>query len=97
LWLFSFADRCPVLAKGFAEGAAQGPLVHKAVPKARLQLKTELGKRSEPATGFVVFSQRGIGERTLAWLTRGRRLAQEVEKRTRTATAFVQLASLRLM
>jgi transposase len=95
--LSSLADRFPLLAKLFAEGAYQGPLFHKALAKVRPQLKTEIIKRSEQATGFVVLPQRWIVERTSAWLNRCRRVAKDFENRTRTATAFVQLASIRLM
>ena len=95
--LAGLADRFPLLAKLFADGADQGPLFRKAVTKVRPQFKTEIVKRSAPAIGFVVIPKRWMGERTIAWLTRGRRLAKDFENRTRTATAFVQLASIRLM
>jgi transposase len=95
--LSALADRFPLLAKLFADGAYQGPLFHKAVVKVRPQLKTEIVKRSDPALGFVVLPKRWLVERTIAWLNRCRRLAKDFENRTRTATAFVQLASIRLM
>jgi transposase len=97
LLLISLAARFPGLKKLFADGASQGPVFSKALAKVRPQLKGEILKRSEPAPGFVVVPQRGIVERTIAWLTRCRRLAKDSENRLRIATAFVQLASLRLM
>jgi len=97
LLLSALAERFPLLAKLFADGAYQGPVFRKALAKVRPQLQTEIVKRSEQATGFVVLPQRWIVERTIAWLKRCRRLAKDFENRIRTATAFVQLASIRLM
>jgi transposase len=95
--LSALADRFPLLAKLFADGAYQGPLFHKALAKVRPQLKPEIVTRSAPTPGFVVLPKRWIVERTIAWLNRCRRLAKDFENRTRNALAFVQLASIRLM
>jgi transposase len=38
-----------------------------------------------------------VVERTLAWLNRCRRLAKDFENLSRTALAFIKLASIRLM
>ena len=46
---------------------------------------------------FVVLRKRWIVERTLAWISRSRRLARDYERHTRTAEAFVRLAMIRLM
>lgn len=46
---------------------------------------------------FVVLPKRWIVERSLAWISRNRRLARDYERHTRTAAAFVRLASIRLM
>lgn len=46
---------------------------------------------------FVVLPKRWIVERTLAWISRCRRLARDYERYTRTAAAFVRLAMIRLM
>ena len=48
----------------------------------------------ETETGNIV--RRSV-ERTFAWLGRCRRLAKDVETRTRTALAFLRLAIIRLM
>ena len=97
LLLASLADRFPLRRKLFADGASQGPVWGNALAKLRPQLKPEILKRSDPAPGFVVVPKRWIVERTIAWLNRCRRLAKDFENRIRTATAFVQLASIRLM
>ena len=46
---------------------------------------------------FVVLPKRWIVERTLAWISRNRRLARDYERHARTAAAFVWLAMIRLM
>jgi transposase len=97
LLLEALAERFPLLRKLFADAAYQGPVFGKALAKVRPQLKAEIIKRSDPAVGFVVVPKRWIVERTIAWLNRCRRLAKDFENRIRMATAFVQLASIRLM
>ena len=46
---------------------------------------------------FVVIPKRWIVERTLAWISRCRRLARDYERHARKAAAFVRLAIIRLM
>jgi transposase len=91
------AERFPLLAKLFADGAYQGPRFREGVAKVRPQLATEIITRREQVKGFVALPKRWIVERALAWLNRNRRLAKDFENRTRYALAFVYLASIRLM
>jgi transposase len=46
---------------------------------------------------FIVLPKRWIVERTLAWISRNRRLARDYERHARKAAAFVRLAMIRLM
>ncbi len=46
---------------------------------------------------FVVVPKRWIVERTLAWISRCRRLARDYERHARKAAVFVRLAMIRLM
>ena len=46
---------------------------------------------------FVVLPKRWIVERTLAWISRNRRLSRDYERHTRVAAAFVKLAMIRIM
>src|SRR5215208_3558237 len=46
---------------------------------------------------FVVLPKRWIVERTLAWISRCRRLARDYERHVRKAAAFGRLAMIRLM
>jgi transposase len=59
--------------------------------------RLEIVKRSEGAKGFEVIHKRWIVERTLAWLTRCRRLARNFECLARTSLAFIHLAMIKLM
>lgn len=89
--------RFPFLEKVFADGGYQGPLFQKALAKALPQIKAEIIKRSDKAKGFEVLPRRWVVERTFAWLGRCRRLAKDWENLTRTALAFIRLASIRFM
>jgi transposase len=56
----------------------------------------EIVNRKEPHR-FAVLPKRWIVERTLAWISRNRRLARDVERYARTVEAFIRLAMIRLM
>ena len=87
----------PFLKKLFADGAYQGPQFQKPLVKCLPYLQTEIVKRSDQTTGFVVLPRRWIVERTIAWLNRCRRLAKDWENLNRHTLAFLRLASIRLM
>jgi transposase len=87
----------PFLQKLFADGGYQGPQFRKELAKVLPQLTVDIVKRSDKAKGFEVLPRRWIVERTFAWLNRCRRLAKDFENLTRTALAFIRLASIRLM
>ncbi len=61
------------------------------------QVQIEIIWRSDTAKGFEVLPRRWVVERTIAWLNRCRRLAKYWENLSRTALAFLRLASIRLM
>jgi len=56
----------------------------------------EIVKRNE-LHKFVVLPKRWIVERTLAWISRNRRLARDFERYARTVAAFVGLGMIRIM
>lgn len=51
----------------------------------------------QPKGGFQVQRKRWVVERTLAWLTRFRRLSRDYEGLTTSSEAFIQLGAIRLM
>ncbi len=87
----------PFMEKLFADGGYQGAKFRQALAKVLPQLKTEIIKRSDKAKGFEVLPRRWVVERTFAWLGRCRRLTKDWENLTRSALAFIRLASIRLM
>ena len=56
----------------------------------------QIVKRSN-AHNFVVLPKRWIVERTLAWISRNRRLARDFERYATTVAAFIRLAMIRIM
>ena len=87
----------PFLKKLFADGGYQGPIFERAAAALITELDVEIVKRFDLASGFVVLPRRWVVERTFAWLNRCRRLAKDLENRTRAALSFLKLASIRLM
>jgi putative transposase len=87
----------PFLAKLFADAGYQGPKFRDAAAAVLPSLSVEIVKRSDHTKGFKVLPRRWVVERTLGWLGRCRRLAKDFENLTRSAVAFLRLASIRLM
>jgi transposase len=85
----------PFIERIFADAAYQGSRTANAVAKTGTW-KLEIVKRSD-AHRFVVLPKRWIVERTLAWISRNRRLARDFERHARKAAAFVRLAMIRVM
>lgn len=85
----------PFLERVIADAGYQGPRMAAAV--ARTGAWTlEIVRRCDQHR-FVVLPKRWIVERTLAWISRNRRLARDYERHARKAVAFVRLAMIRLM
>ncbi len=97
LVLSSMFGLYPFLLRLFADGGYQGPQFRQALAKVLPRLSVEIVKRSDQAQGFEVLPRRWVVERTLAWLSRCRRLAKDFENLNRNALAFIRLASIRLM
>ena len=58
--------------------------------------RLEIVRRSD-LHHFVFLPRRWIVERTLAWISRNRRLCRGYERHTRKTAAFVRLAMVRIM
>jgi transposase len=85
----------PFIVKIFADAGYQGAraaLVAASTGSWVLEIvrRTELHK-------FAVLPKPWIVERTLAWISRNRRLARDYERYARTVAAFIRLAMIRLM
>ncbi len=88
-------DRFSRLRLIWADGGYAGQLV----PWVQDQLSCvlEIVKRRDDVVGFEVLPRRWVVERTLAWLSRCRRLSKDYEVNPSTSEAFVQLAMIHLM
>jgi transposase len=93
--LLSARRRFPFIEKIFADAGYQGPKMARTVAATGCW-KIQIIKRSD-LHRFVVLPQRWIVERTLAWISRNRRLAHDFERYATTVAAFVRLAMIRIM
>jgi transposase len=87
----------PFLSKLYADACYQGPKFQKAVRWVLREVNVAIVKRSDKAEGFAVLPKRWVVERTLAWLSRCRRLAKDWECLNQRARGFLLLAFIRLM
>ena len=88
--------RFPWLRHIFADGGYSGAKL-KAAMRRHGQWTIEIVKRSDATKGFVVLPRRWVVERTFAWLGRCRRLAKDWDKSLQSATAWAQIASIRML
>ena len=88
--------RFPWLRHVFADGAYAGDKLRDALA-GNGDWTFEIIKRSDSAKGFVVLPRRWVVERTFAWLNRCRRLAKDWEQSIESSTAWVTIASIRVM
>jgi transposase len=85
----------PFIERIFADGGYRGPRVAAAAASTGSWV-VEIVKPNLLST-FVVLPKRWVVERTLAWISRNRRLARDFERYARTVVAFIRLAMIRLM
>ena len=69
-------------------------ILHESIP---LVLVGEAGDERTSAHLFVILHKRWIVERTLAWISRNRRLLRDFERYARTIIAFVRLTMIRFI
>ena len=88
--------RYPWLRHLFADGGYAGEKLRNAL-LGHGKWTIDIVRRSDDASGFVVLPRRWVVERTFAWLGRCRRLAKDWEKSMESSTAWVQIASIRML
>ena len=86
----------PWLRHVFADGGYAGDKLMDALRRIG-KWTVEIVKRSDVAKGFVVLPRRWVVERTLAWLSRNRRLAKDFEQTIASATTWLFIASIQLL
>ena len=84
----------PFVLAIFADAGYRGPRAASAARRSG-RWRLRIVRRAEAARGFVVLPKRRIVERTLAWLTRRRRLARDLEILARTSVALIRPAMCR--
>jgi transposase len=94
--LASVRGAFPWLRHVFADGGYGGEKLRHAL-QGLGEWSIEIVKRSDTVKGFVLLPRRWVVERTFAWLNRNRRLAKDVEATIESATAWVYIASVKLM
>jgi len=87
---------CPFLLKLYADARYQGPKFRAGLARVCRAVNVEIVRRCD-AGSFVVLPKRWIVERTIAWLSRCRRLSKDWECLNRNALAFLRWASVRMM
>lgn len=92
----AMGKRFPWLKTVFADGAYGGDKLKDALrPLGKWRL--QIVKRSETVKGFEVLPRRWVVERTLAWISRNRRLAKDFEAMAENATAYIYIVMIKLM
>ena len=86
----------PFIERIYADGGYQGPKAAAAAARTGTWV-IDIVKRTDNAIGFEVLPKRWIVERTIAWISRFRRLARDFERYARTVAAFIRLAMIRIM
>ena len=94
--LASIRSAFPWLRHVFADSGYAGAKLQTALASLGKWI-VQIVKRSDTAQGFQVLPRRWVVERTLAWLNRNRRLAKDFEALAETATAWLMLASVKLL
>jgi len=86
----------PKLRHIFADRVYRGPQLRAAIDDCG-PWTIEIVERPAGVKGFLLLPRRWVVERTLAWLGRSRRLAKVFEATIASATAWMLLASIRLL
>ena len=87
----------PRLKKIWADAAYQGKEL---ADWCRLQgdgWELEIVEREPGTRGFAVQPRRWVVERSLAWISRNRRLAKDFERMVQTSETLIELAATRLV
>ena len=91
--LASIRNSFPWLRHVFADGGYAGDKLRSALAKIGTWT-LEIIKRSDAAKGFKLLPRRWVVERTIAWLSRNRRLAKDFERTIESATTWLFIASV---
>ena len=93
--LLKLLGRYPLLTLILADGGYRGKLI--AWVKENLNMQLEIVKRNDDVKGFEVLPWRWIVERTLAWISRNRRMSKDYERFPKTTESWIHLAMISIM
>ena len=82
----------PLLRQIWADGSYEGDL--EADLQARYEIVLTIVSKLADQKGFAVLPRRWVVERTLAWLTQGRRLVRDYERNPAYSEAWVWIAAI---
>ena len=85
----------PLLSLMWGDGGYRGELLEWI--EKHFDFKLEIVKRSDDIRGFEVLPWRWIVERTLAWISRNRRMSKDYERLPKTTESWIYLAMTSLM
>ena len=85
----------PLLTIILADGGYRGQLIQWVEEKLGLQL--EIVKRNDDVKGFEILPWRWIVERTLAWISRNRRMSKDFERLPETTETWIYLSMFSMM
>jgi len=88
-------ELCPNVTHGWADQSYAGELLEWAAKV--LGITIEIVKRPADRQGFVLLPRRWVVERTIAWITRCRRLSKDFERHTKNSVAWIYWASVQRM
>ncbi len=83
-------------APRFADAGYAGAKLETALAKLG-RWTVEIVKRPQGTEGFTLLPRRWVVERTIAWLNRNRRLAEDFEASLESALAWLMIASVKLL
>ncbi len=96
LWLLGKAlQRFSTLLKVGADNAYRGDLI--TLIRDLFEVDLEVVKKDPNQEGFVVQVRRWVGERSLGWYSRHRRLSKDYEHRCEVSETMVYIASIQVM
>lgn len=93
--LLKIKNLYPLLTLMWADGGYRGELLEWV--GSHFDFKLEIVKRNDDVRGFEILPWRWIVERTLAWISRNRRMSKDYERLPKTTESMIHLAMISLM
>jgi putative transposase len=93
--LLKIKDLYPLLTLMWADGGYRGELIEWV--NQHFDINLEIVKRNDDVKGFEVLPWRWIVERTLAWISRNRRMSKDYERLPKTTESWIYFAMTSLM